>query len=166
METTDGVQKSRETLDRVNDLKDRLSVLKTSFTENELNVQRAATEADRAEELANRVEQVRTCFEVDLDPICGWHIKKFIQFLDIVLLSVLSFCITSVHLSFGLPIFQCPFTSMFSLQDHPLTFFTPIFFSLCIFGVGTSSFHSSNSSVLRFFTLYSCPLHVFLCNIS
>ena len=74
METTDGVQKSRETLDRVNDLKDRLSILKTSFTENELNVQRAATEADRAEELANRVEQVRMRFEVDLDPVWGRRI--------------------------------------------------------------------------------------------
>ena len=62
METTDGVKKSGETLVRVNDLKDRLNVLKTSFTENEINVQRAATEADRAEELANQVEQVRTRF--------------------------------------------------------------------------------------------------------
>ncbi|KAK2178481.1 hypothetical protein NP493_542g02038 [Ridgeia piscesae] len=56
-ETTAGVEKSRETLDRVNDLKERLDSLKTTFTENEVNVQRAANEADVAEGLANQAEQ-------------------------------------------------------------------------------------------------------------
>ena len=54
------MEKSRETLDRVNDLKERLDSLKTTFTENEVNVQRAANEADVAEGLANQAEQVRT----------------------------------------------------------------------------------------------------------
>lgn len=51
--------KSEESLRQVNDLKDRMDAVKQKFTENEINVDRAAQEAVQAETLANQAEQVK-----------------------------------------------------------------------------------------------------------
>lgn len=45
-------------MDKLDDLKGRLTLLKEQYTENDRNVKKAEQEANSAEELANRAEQV------------------------------------------------------------------------------------------------------------
>ena len=57
-ETTEGAEKSNQSLAKVNDLRDRLDDLKQKYTENEINVRRATEEASTAEEHAEKAEEV------------------------------------------------------------------------------------------------------------
>ena len=57
-EAAAGQETSNRTLVRVLDLKDRLGDVKVKYTENQINVDKATTEAEEAERLANEAEKV------------------------------------------------------------------------------------------------------------
>ncbi len=59
-ETASARDKSNRTLRQVGELQDRLDKLKKKYLENEISVQKAEREAESAESLADRAEEVGT----------------------------------------------------------------------------------------------------------
>ena len=57
-EAAEGLEQSNKTLERVLDLNERMGDVKVKFTENQINVAKATTEAEEADRLANEAVKV------------------------------------------------------------------------------------------------------------